>query len=130
MGYPMGTKGYRVWLPEELRCAVSRIVIFNEEEMFKDVKEISEKKKRTKKVTFNPVLIQGPSNAAADADTEDTVQGGVSTASENSETQSSSSESEEEVVEAERENLDNILARDRIRREVKKPSRFDAWLML
>ena len=100
-------------------------MIFNEEEMFKDVKEISEKKKRTNKVTFNPVLIQGPSNAAADADTEDTVQGGVSTESENSETESSSSESEEEVVEAERKNLDNILARDRIRREVKKPSRFD-----
>ena len=32
MGYPMGTKGYRVWLPEKLRCAISRNVIFNEEE--------------------------------------------------------------------------------------------------
>ena len=101
-------------------------MIFNEEEMFKDVKEISEKKKRTKKLTFNPVLIQGPSNVSTDKDTEDKVQGGVSPKSENSEIESSSSESEEEVVEAEQENLDNyILARDRIRREVKKPSRFD-----
>ena len=126
MGYPDGTKGYRVWLPEELRCTVSRNVIFNEEEMFKDIKGISEKKRKTKKVTFNPVLIQGPSNTTTDTETEDTVQGGVSPASENSEPESASSESEEEVVGAQQENLDNyILARDRIRREVKKPSRFD-----
>ena len=76
-------------------------MIFNEEEMFKNVKEVSQKKKGTKKVMFILVLIQGPSNAATDVDTEDIVQGGVSPASENSETESSNSKSEEEVVEAE-----------------------------
>ena len=45
-------------------------------------------KKRTKKVTFNPVLIQGPANAATDTCTEYSVQGGVSPASGNSETES------------------------------------------
>lgn len=36
VGYPQGTKGFRVWMPEEGRCVTSRNVIFHEEKMFKD----------------------------------------------------------------------------------------------
>ena len=35
VGYPMGTKGYRVWIPQEGRCRTSRNVVFNEDELYK-----------------------------------------------------------------------------------------------
>ena len=36
MSYPFGDKGYRVWIPEELKCTTSRNVVFREDELYKD----------------------------------------------------------------------------------------------
>ena len=36
VGYPQGTKGYKVWLPEEERCTINRNVVFNEEKLYKN----------------------------------------------------------------------------------------------
>ena len=35
VGYPMGSKGYRVWIEDGGRCRTSRNVDFNEEELYK-----------------------------------------------------------------------------------------------
>lgn len=138
MGYPPETKGYRVWIPDEGICTISRNVVFDEEKVFKDLeasKEVkgNEKSKKKKRVTFSTYLIRGPS----DIDTNEgigPVHGGDSTDQDTSETKSSensgsedeSQESDSEQETTEVQNLDNyILARDRQRRETKPPSRFE-----
>ena len=35
VGYPMGSKGYRVWIEDEGRCRTSRNIVFNEDELYK-----------------------------------------------------------------------------------------------
>ena len=74
MGYPFGVKGYRVWIPKDLTCTTSRIVVFKEDEVYKDTlvqqvtdqgknSEASEKQKKNgKKISFSPSLIRGPSS--------------------------------------------------------------------
>lgn len=42
LGYPTGTKGYKIWLLEEEKCVISRNVIFQEEVVYKDIKEKSD----------------------------------------------------------------------------------------
>ena len=37
LGYPSGVKGYKVWLLEEKKCQISRNVIFQENDVYKDV---------------------------------------------------------------------------------------------
>ena len=37
LGYPFRVKGYRVWIPEDLKCTTSRNVVFREEEIYKDM---------------------------------------------------------------------------------------------
>ena len=42
LSYPVGVKGYKVWLLEEEKCVISRNVIFTEDKVFKDeVKRLS-----------------------------------------------------------------------------------------
>ncbi|CAA7050352.1 unnamed protein product, partial [Microthlaspi erraticum] len=36
IGYPPGTKGYKIWLLEEQKCVISRNVKFNEAQVYKD----------------------------------------------------------------------------------------------
>lgn len=84
VGYPQGTKGFRVLMPEEGRCVISRNVIFHEEEMFKDSLKSQEprienaesekaqgkktEKRKGKKVSFSPDLIKGPSSCLHDSE--------------------------------------------------------------
>ena len=42
LGYPTGTKGYKIWLLDEEKCVISRNVIFQEEVVYKDLKGKSE----------------------------------------------------------------------------------------
>lgn len=42
IGYPTGTKGYKVWLLDEEKCVISRNVMFHEDVVFKDLNEKSE----------------------------------------------------------------------------------------
>lgn len=61
VGYPQGTKGYRVWLPEDGKSTISRNVIFDEEILYQESKEKEkESVPKSKKVTFKDDLIQGP----------------------------------------------------------------------
>ena len=47
VGYPMGTKGYRVCVKEEGRCRTSRNGVFNEDELYKHI--VAKKKESTDK---------------------------------------------------------------------------------
>lgn len=62
MGYPQGTKDYRVCLPESGKLTISINVVFDEEKLYWKSKE--EKPKGKKKVTFSSDLIRGPSGTA------------------------------------------------------------------
>lgn len=35
LSYPIGVKGYRVWLIEEKKCVISKNVIFTEDKIYK-----------------------------------------------------------------------------------------------
>ncbi|WZZ72276.1 hypothetical protein YC2023_083646 [Brassica napus] len=139
VGYPMGTKGYRVWIEEEGRCRTSRNVVFNEDELYKhtvtkgkESTEVTKKEKRAKKkVSFSDDLIRGPSPSIESEGTSD--QGGEESSSSSN---SSSDEEQDHGVDSERdhesesgdtETLDTyVLARDRERRQnVRPPSRYE-----
>lgn len=141
VGYPQGTKGFRVWLPKEEICTISRNVVFHEEEVFKEAsknsgtlkiqsvlsdvdkgKSIQECTK--KKETFSENLVQGPSRSLHDSEAstsvtpESSVSGGAVSVSED--------ELADQREETEKEDLDHyVLARDRKRRETKLPSKYD-----
>ena len=58
MGYPQGTKGYRVWLPEEEKSMISRNVVFDKESLYMKSKEKeAEASPKSKQVTFKADLI-------------------------------------------------------------------------
>lgn len=38
LGYPAGTKGYKIWLLDEEKCVISRNVVFQEDTVYKDLK--------------------------------------------------------------------------------------------
>lgn len=134
VGFPQGTKGFRIWLPEEEKCTISRNVIFNEDEMFRDLKDTVQESreqdeeapgKKVKRVTFNPELIQGPSGRITSVG--NPAQSGVTS---DIEAKSDSEPKENEASETQEEqfNLENyVLARDRVRREIKLPSKFDDY---
>lgn len=42
MGYPQGTKGYTIWLPDEGKSTISRNVVFDEETLYAVGKELQE----------------------------------------------------------------------------------------
>ena len=146
VGYPQGTKGFRVWMPEEGKCVTSRNVIFHEEEVFKDSQKSQESRIKTaksekaqveetgkgkgKKVSFSPELIRGPSSCLHDleASTSGTVTESTESgeASSRSDIATGSTAEESESSSEEEQDLGNyILARDRSRREIKMPSKFD-----
>lgn len=70
MGYPEGVKGYRVWLPKDAKCTISRDVVFHEDKVFKDSAEKKSKEakqiKKGKRVSFR-----------CDKTFEDSTSGGV-----------------------------------------------------
>ena len=107
VGYPMGTKGYRVWIKEEGRCRTSRNGVFNEDELYKHIvakkkestevakdKEKHHEKQAKKRVSFSDELIRGPSPSAESEDAPD--QGGEDSSSESSKSDSDT-EQEHEV---------------------------------
>ena len=84
VGYPMGTKGYRVWIPQEGRCRTSKNIVFNEDEIYKKMfakendgtkvateKDKHQDKKAKKKVSFSDELIRGPSPYSESEDAPD-----------------------------------------------------------
>ena len=131
LGYAQGTKGYRVWLLEEEKVVISKDVVFNEERFFKDLKkeedqEALQKEVETKitkkKVTF--------SNNLEEFEGESSNSGGA-VETQSSQTQETTeeemrSEADSETEEPQTHELDNyLLARDRERRTIKPPSKFE-----
>src|SRR5690606_24299954 len=107
MGYPFGTKGFRVWIPEDGKCITSRNVVFNEEELYKhtildskkdmEVEESDLLEKKIRCVTLKENLIAGPTYSRP-YEVEIPFQGGVSPSPEttNNNEETMSSEEEEE----------------------------------
>uniref|UniRef100_A0A1J3F7G4 Retrovirus-related Pol polyprotein from transposon TNT 1-94 n=1 Tax=Noccaea caerulescens TaxID=107243 RepID=A0A1J3F7G4_NOCCA len=136
LGYPQGTKGYKVWLMETEKCVISRNVVFHEELVFKDLDNGTEKgtdgnlKTGQSSETRGIEIIAETSSEGQQGQqqqvTENLVPGGA--------TENGSNEIEEE--EAEQIGEDEIglasyqLARDRSRRIIAPPTRFNDYNMV
>lgn len=127
VGYAQGTRGYRVWLIDEQKVVISKDVVFNEEQMFKDLEaEKSNSKKEHKesitkmKVTFKSVL-----EDIFDGETSDS--GGATEAEESQDHESVEEDgSETSSTVGQTDDLRYyVLARDRVRRTIKPPSKFE-----
>ena len=128
LGYAQGTKGFRVWLLDDEKVVISKDVVFHEDHLFKH-KDLEETRvqaleshsspKAKKKVTFKDELVEPPSGSS--------VQGGANSGKEEVICDSSSSsENEKEDDHSQEEDLsDYILARDRVRRQIKPPSKYE-----
>lgn len=134
LGYAEGTRGYRVWLIEEQKVVVSKDVVFNEEKLFKDIEkeQLGTEKDQTqqssqKRVTFRSVLedvCEGESSRSGGDPKEVGSQGQGS--QEESTTEDETEKEPEEDTEGNSESLeDYVLARDRKRRVIKPPSKFE-----
>lgn len=132
LGYALGTKGYRVWLLDEEKVVVSKDVVFNEDKVYKqreettevtieDVKEASPKKRVTFKKEleeFEPEDTEGESSTQGGAKSaKDPINHSDSSDSEEEENEGSTGEGSEDLSEY-------ILARDRVRRQIRAPSKF------
>lgn len=123
MGYPQGVKGYRLWSLEDKKCVISRDVTFWENTLYKDISkdpidsdEPANSKGKEKVEVALPEkdfesIEQGESSAG----------GGASPETEHEETSNQGSEEERSPTGL----SDYLLTRDRARRTIKPPSRFD-----
>ena len=138
LGYPSGTKGYKVWLLEAQKSVISRNVVFQEEMMYKDLKSEEENKKK------NPETGESSGSSRVEvhvdvrpdneveqhqSNTENFVEGGAD--------MESSSESDEEFIDATEDQNDEEdelagyqLVRDRARRVTAPPARFTDYSMV
>lgn len=57
MGYAQGKRGYKVWLIDEQKVVVSKDVVFNEDQLFKDLEKekLNSKEEQKESVTKNKV---------------------------------------------------------------------------
>lgn len=130
MGYAQGIKGYRVWLLDEEKIVISKDVVFDETKFFKDIKkEESPPKEKAKaatakKVTFSSNLedfYEGEGSNGGGAITENVEEEAEEDSAEASETDESTGLSEETAAEI----GTYCLARDRERRTIRPPSKFE-----
>lgn len=136
LGYPQGTKGYKVWLLDSEKCVISRNIVFHEEVMFKDLK--SEKEHGIKgnfetgqssgTSNIEIVVEENSENQQQQPSAENIVQGGVI-----AENQSESGEEENADVNDDQDDDELVgyqLARDRVRRAVVPPARLSDYSMV
>ena len=126
IGYPIGTKGYKVWMMEGDQCVVSRNVKFQEGLMYKEALKMRDVVKES----------QGDANPSTDVkrlesysestlEPERTVQGGVNVVDSE---RASEDEPEGNLDASARSSLSNYqLARDRPRRHVVPPIRLNDY---
>ncbi|WZY88109.1 hypothetical protein YC2023_044844 [Brassica napus] len=130
IGYPPGTKGYKIWLLDGERSTISRNVKFCEDVMFKDIKKVAEvvshsDKPPREEADKEPVVI--PVIEKVEKRSISAVQGG---AVQDVLDESSSSDSDPETSgqEETRSSLANYqLVKDRPRRTIIPPARFDDY---
>lgn len=130
LGYPTGVKGFRIWLLDEEKCIISRNVVFQEEKVYKDVKEVSGSTDEEQNKTRSVNLEVGEPEAETRHD-----QGGESSRKSSTQTEegSESDSSEQDDTDTDEEyfsgdNEDDIsqyqLVRDRAKREIRLPRRY------
>ena len=109
MGFSKGVKDYRLWCPETSKIVNSRDVTFDESGMFlQKIKNNDETLKQVEKVAFSSDMV---------APTEEPID---------------QVDNNYDVLEQEKQSLVNerveepeSIARNRLRREIRKPARFD-----
>lgn len=116
VGYPTGVKGYRIWILEEKRCTISRNVVFREDILYK-----MDSKKGVKIVDVD----QSKEVVELEVNSKERQQllAGGTLDSSDSEGDSRSEPDEGETDESP-VLQDYLLARDRVRREIRVPLRF------
>ncbi|CAA7042916.1 unnamed protein product [Microthlaspi erraticum] len=125
-GYPEGVKGFRVWLLDEKKVTISRNVVFREDVMYKDIKDSSS----TSGMQFIPVLSDELASDLAGNNRESgtTVQGGAPQDQNEREPDTEQVTESEEATGNSDQNLSNYqLAKDRTRRDTKKPARLQDY---
>ncbi|CAA7041690.1 unnamed protein product [Microthlaspi erraticum] len=129
LGYPQGTKGYKIWLIEEEKCVTSRNVIFHEDLVFKDLKSEG----RIQQVSrAYPSIREFTENSPEDVTEKETTKIAESSSAGGAiPVSSSDSESEEPEnngeTETSAEPQSYCLARDRPRREIKLPVKLNDY---
>ncbi|KAG7554353.1 GAG-pre-integrase domain [Arabidopsis suecica] len=122
LGYPIGVKGYKIWLLEEKKCVVSRNVIFQENASYKDLMQRKETECEAEDAVPNSYL-------DLDLDTEEifTSGGDITTtpASQPPIEQMAQGDNDEVETDISQTPPSYHLARDRVRRTVHAPRRFD-----
>jgi len=124
LGYPSGEKGYKVWLLEERKCSVSRNVTFQENAVYRDVMQ---KNKDSEEVDTSSRSLDidledvGDLSLGGDLLEETGSLGDHSPAQDHHHTEDT--EINEETV-PETPNSYHLV-RDRVRREIRAPKRFD-----
>jgi len=123
LGYPDGVKGFKVWLLEDRKCVVSRDIVFQENQMYKELQknDMSEEEKQLTEVERTLIELKNLS-----ADDENQSEGGDKSNQEQaSTTRSASKDKQVEETDSDDDCLENyLLARDRIRRQIRAPQRF------
>ena len=137
MGYPSGVKGYKVWLLEEKKCHISRNVIFQENDVCKDVtrkgKQKEDDQHETTEMAFDIDLgEEGDITSGGDTQSNNEVSGVDQHEVENQETSDQNdkddhdSENDQDQEDETSESPDSYhLVRDRERRTVRATRRFD-----
>lgn len=122
MGYPQGVKGYRIWSLEDKKIVINRNVLFHENVVFKDIEKEKVKSVKTTKDKKHVSFIL-PGDSITEEHAGSSIQGGAGSSTTVNEVDS---ESESEAEEDSPKDLKNyMLARDRKKRNIRPPSRFD-----
>lgn len=116
IGYPVGVKGYKVWLVEEKKVVISRNAVFQEDFLYKDL--VWEKRNEGVKESLeNDKVIRNYVEAVENLESTSECQN----EGEATQQEGESEDKSEEVM----EDLSNYqLAKDKVRRETVKPARF------
>ncbi|CAA7059283.1 unnamed protein product [Microthlaspi erraticum] len=131
LGYPPGTKGYKIWLLDVEKCVISRNVIFHEDVVYKDLKSEDKEKQvsntHSNARSFTELLSdidKDKMKNTTDIDVAKSSGAGGAISSSSSDT-----ESEDTAVNGgTNEDLSNYqLARDRKRRQIVPPAKFNDY---
>jgi len=126
LGYPAGVKGYKVWLLEERKCAVSRNVVFQENAVYKDVMQKNKDSETSQSETSSGSLdidLEETSDMSLGGDLSDETGSLGDHSPTQDDHQTEGNEINEEVVADSPESYH--LVRDREKRAIRAPRRFD-----
>ena len=131
LSYPLGVKGYKVWLMDDKKAIISRDVVFNEYVFYKtnvQVQEQQESSSSTLSDNFSgsQVLEKETESTPSEYQVEDPSVGEAPNQEvEEGPSSNLGGEIDEQGEDSANEDLrDYVLTRDRVRRQIKPPSRF------